>query len=164
MCLNKPFLGTQYRFCSPSYHLWNLRSDYLGWKFYSKSITFPYNWILSHKMKLPINICSCSSIKSLKVKKPVFIIVIMAESQFCQHHEVTWTAFKFFFKFTYHIFYIKCPSPINCSNKPFSWCPPDPPELWGRGFFVSQKLFWLALESFSFWRGRGESIWRDLRK
>ena len=159
LCLNKLFLGTPCRLCSPSYHLWKLRSYYLGWKFCRKYIlrkkllekiqtfqflfvsicnvviiTFPKNWIVSLKMKLPINICLCSNVGSLKVKNTSFHnFWKMAESQFCHHNNCIWSAFDFLFKFINHIFYIKCPFPINslsnteapfsfkhpCSNKPF---------------------------------------------
>ena len=93
----------------------------------------------------------------------------MAESQFCQQNYGIWTAFSFLFKFTYHNFYIKCPSPINfpsntknylempfslkhlCSNKSFSWCPPHHPELWGSGGRVDGDF--LVLKNFLWWVG-----------
>ena len=94
-------MGTPSRLYSRSYHLWNLRSYYIGWKFYRKYIlrkkllqniqifqfssrflfvsicnvviiTLPKNWILSPKMKLPFNICSCSNARSFKVKNTSF--------------------------------------------------------------------------------------------
>ena len=97
----------------------------------------------------------------------------MTESQFCQHNDGIWTTFNFLFKFTYHIFYIKCLSPINslsniknyletpfsfqhpCSNKQFSWCPPCPWTMLGGGLFGSQTNFWRQVGVFFYFKGGG---------
>ena len=136
-------------------------------------------------MKLPINICSYSNVRSLKVKNTIFHNCCKWQNHSSASTLISTELFFIFIHIYISYFlhymplYSKLPPNIKnyletpfsfkhfCSNKSLSWCSPYPPLNYrgGQGFFGSQKLLLRWGWSFFHFKGKEErSIWGNLPK
>ena len=137
-------------------------------------------------MKLPINICSYSNVRSLKVKNISFHNCCKWQNHSSASTVISTELFLIFIQIYISYFlhymplYSKLPANIKnyletpfafkhfCSNKSLSWCSPHPlhPLNYrrGRGLLGSQKLLLGWGWSFFHFKGKGGSIWWDLPK